>query len=161
MSLKSSSAHTDEEKANIFNQFFFFLFTLRTLTRSPLKLPTCCPLCTSSTSMSKYIFSILGSLDTTKTMGIDGISRLVLKTCADALCDPIHHLFTVSLSNGLIPSEWHTHLITPIFKSGDKSLIINYVCSSVRTYLKFWNGSFSPMCTTWLPILFLSHNSAL
>ena len=72
------------------------------------------------------VFRILASLDTSKAMGIDGIGPLVLKSCADVLCVPIHHLFTVSLSNGYLPSEWRIHLITPIFKSGDKSSIRNY-----------------------------------
>ena len=51
---------------------------------------------------------------------------MVLKSCAEALCSPIHNLFCVSLSTGKLPAEWRTHLITPIFKSGDRSLVKNY-----------------------------------
>ena len=69
---------------------------------------------------------ILASLDATKSMGIDGIGPRVLKHCATALCAPLHHLFSLSLSKHTLPEEWRIHLITPIFKSGDKSEVNNY-----------------------------------
>ena len=59
-------------------------------------------------------------------MGCDGISSRLLKHCAMALYQPLYHLFTLSLSHHYLPQEWRTHLIKPIFKSGDKSLITNY-----------------------------------
>ena len=97
-----------------------------------------------------------------KAMGIDRIGPLVLKSCADVLCVPIHHLFTVSLSNGHLPSEWRIHLITPIFKSGDKSSIRNYRPNflSCAQILKFLKELYSPVSLTLLLILFLLHNSA-
>ena len=42
------------------------------------------------------------------------------------LYQPLHYIFSLSLSQCYLPLEWHTHLIKPIFKSGDKSLIKNY-----------------------------------
>ena len=36
------------------------------------------------------------------------------------------HLYSVSLSKQCIPNEWKCHSITPIYKSGDKSNVINY-----------------------------------
>ena len=125
MSLNTSSAHTDEEKAELFNKFFFSVYTNNSneaFTPVTNSLPTLDDIVFDVSD----VFRILASLDTTKAMGIDGIGPLVLKSCADVLCVPIHHLFTVSLSNGYIPSEWRIHLITPVFKSGDKSSIKNY-----------------------------------
>ena len=122
MPLNTSSAHTDEEKAELFNQFFFSVYSNQATSSVTNSLPT---LDDIDFDVSE-VFRILASLDTSKAMGIDGIGPLVLKSCADVLCVPIHHLFTVSLSNGYLPSEWCIHLITPIFKSGDKSSIRNY-----------------------------------
>ena len=68
----------------------------------------------------------LGSLDVAKSMGTDGISPRVLKHCAPALCAPLHHLFSLSLSTHTLPNEWRIHLIIPIYKSGDKSEVSNY-----------------------------------
>ena len=49
-----------------------------------------------------------------------------MKICALSLYQPLHHLFSLSLSQKYLPLEWRTHLIKPIFKSGDKSSIRNY-----------------------------------
>ena len=59
-------------------------------------------------------------------MGIDGISPKVLKHCALALFKPLHHLFLLSLSQHYLPKDWRSHLIIPVFKSGDKSSVRNY-----------------------------------
>ena len=57
-------------------------------------------------------------------MGCDGISPKLLKH--SALYQPLYHLFSLSISQFYIPKEWRTHLIKPIFKSGNKSSITNY-----------------------------------
>ena len=72
------------------------------------------------------VFRVLRSLDVTKAKGCDGISPKLLKTCALSLYQPLHHLFSLSLSQKYLPLEWRTHLIKPIIKSGDKSSIRNY-----------------------------------
>jgi hypothetical protein len=72
------------------------------------------------------VFDAFSSLDPSKLMGVDGIGPKILKHCALALYKPIHHLFLLSLSQHYLPTEWRLHLITPIFKSGDKSSVRNY-----------------------------------
>ena len=59
-------------------------------------------------------------------MGYDGISPRLLKHCALPLCQPLLHLFSLSLSQNYIPLEWRTHLIKPIWKSGNKTSVENY-----------------------------------
>ena len=56
----------------------------------------------------------------------DGIGPKLLKHCAIALYQPLHHLFCESLAQQIIPFEWRTHLIKPIFKTGDRSSVKNY-----------------------------------
>ena len=127
MSYKDVSVETDIDKANLFNKYFFSVFSC-----SSQGLPQFSTLSPPSIFLSKVDFSIsdvyqaLIKLDPTKAMGIDGIGPRVLKSCACALSEPIHHLFKVSLSCSCLPSEWTIHCITPIHKSGDKSLISNY-----------------------------------
>ena len=75
---------------------------------------------------SSDVYKALSCLDIKKAMGIDGIGPNILKHCACALFQPIHHLFKVSLLTAQLPSEWRIHRITPIYKSGDKSLVSNY-----------------------------------
>ena len=59
-------------------------------------------------------------------MGIDRIGPGILKHCAQALCVPLHYLFSFSLCNQCIPPIWKIHKITPVFKSGDKHSVANY-----------------------------------
>ena len=58
-------------------------------------------------------------------MGCDGISPKLLNVCALPLYQPLHHLFSLTLSQCYFPMEWRTHL-RPIFKSGDKTSVRNY-----------------------------------
>uniref|UniRef100_A0A1X7TNP0 Reverse transcriptase domain-containing protein n=1 Tax=Amphimedon queenslandica TaxID=400682 RepID=A0A1X7TNP0_AMPQE len=71
------------------------------------------------------VFQELSSLDGTKALGIDGIGPLYLKRCPVALT-PLTYLFNLFLSTHSLPLDWRTHLIQPIFKSGDKCKVANY-----------------------------------
>ena len=125
--LDSRSATSDTGKAELFNTFFHSVFTSSSFSipnASTLSLPSSC-ICTSRFSESE-VFEALSTLDPTKSNGCDGIGPKLLKHCALALYIPLHHLFSVSLSKQHIPNEWKCHSITPIFKSGDKSLVKNY-----------------------------------
>ena len=70
------------------------------------------------------MFTILSSLDITKSAGLVDINPKILNFYALSLFHPVCHLFSVSK----LPIQWrsHGHRITPIHKSGDKSLISNY-----------------------------------
>ena len=125
--LDSSSATSDYDKANLFNTYFHSVFT-----KSSFVLPHMDTLPLPQSTLSNIsicddeVYSALASLDPMKSMGIDGIGPGLLKHCAAALYQPFHHLFLLILSQSYIPAEWRTHLITPIPKSGDKSIAKNY-----------------------------------
>ena len=51
---------------------------------------------------------------------------MIFKSCAGCLTNPVHHLLSLSLRSQKIPLQWHTHTVIPVFKSGDKSSVINY-----------------------------------
>ena len=68
------------------------------------------------------------SLDIHKAMGVDGIGPQILKYCSTVIYKPkpLHHLFSLSMSQHYIPAQWKIHLITPFFISGDKTAVTNY-----------------------------------
>jgi len=72
------------------------------------------------------IFNELRFLQTSKAVGPDNIGPKILKNCANALTVPLHHLFSLSLKEGVVPSDWKRHNIIPVFKSSDKSAVKNY-----------------------------------
>ena len=125
--LDNTSTVCDTDKATLFNEFFYSVFT-----RSSFQLPPLNNLMMTSSSLCDISFSeldvfrVLRSLDVSKAMGCDGISPRLLKHSALALYQPFYHLFLLSVSQSYLPFEWRTHLIKPIFKSGNKNSVRNY-----------------------------------
>ena len=120
------TATDDLEKARLFNEYFFSVF---------LKDQNSWFTCPSNNNIlllhdieisTIEVYEILSTLDVTKAPGIDGISPAVLRHCASPLLIPICHLFINSITTGRIPSQWCTHCIIPIHKSGSKTLVNNY-----------------------------------
>lgn len=59
-------------------------------------------------------------------MGLDVVLPIILKESKSIITKPLHKLFNLSLSTGTFPIYWKKSYIIRIFKSGDKSNIINY-----------------------------------
>ena len=59
-------------------------------------------------------------------MGGDDFPPIILKNAALAFLEPVHHLFILCLSKSNLPEEWRSHYITPVYKSGDRSVVSNY-----------------------------------
>jgi len=72
------------------------------------------------------VYEAFTSLDIEKSCGIDRISPRVLYNCAGPLCEPLHHLFSMSLRHATLPSSWKFHKAIPIFKAGDQHSVRNY-----------------------------------
>ena len=72
------------------------------------------------------VLNKLRSLKEGKSPGPDGFSVSVLKKCANSLADPLSVLFNQSIDTGILPLDWKTALITPVYKKGDKLDADNY-----------------------------------
>ena len=123
---RSAMSTSRAEKAELLNYFFHSVFNVSSGT---LQLDTSvCPegsLSSINISLS-YTFIGLASLDPSKAMGGDGIPPAILKHSATVLAEPVHHLFSLCLSQEYLPDEWHQHHIIAIPKSGDRSQVSNY-----------------------------------
>ena len=125
--LGTSAAMCDKSKAKLFNLYFHSVFNKESqpipdYNASEQQYNSLC----SFTITEADVFETLSQLDTSKAVGIDGIGPKILKHCAASLSHPLCHLFNISLSNGSVPQEWKTHIIIPIHKSNDRSLVNNY-----------------------------------
>ncbi len=58
--------------------------------------------------------------------GPDGIRPILLKETEDQICVPLEILFRKSLREGVVPIEWRTANVTPIYKKGPKGDPGNY-----------------------------------
>ena len=113
------------KRLNLFNKFFYSIFNNSSdLTDlEPLQSNCSLPSTLSNISFTSHdIYAILTSLDPNKVLGTDNINPKILKYCANLLCDPIHHLFQACFTNSYISTDWCTHCVTPIFKSGTEAM---------------------------------------
>ena len=122
------TTNEDTEKANMLNSFFSTCFNT---SHPPLsehdQMPFVtneCPdelLCTV-----EEVQSLLGSLDTTKATGPDGVSAIMLKRTAPSIAPAVTKLFNLSLRSGQVPTDWKKSSVVPIPKSSDRSSPTNY-----------------------------------
>ena len=75
---------------------------------------------------TEKVFSVLTSMDATKSTGTDGISARMLKATALAITPSVTKLFNLSLESGKLPVDWKFARIVPIHKSLDPTNPANY-----------------------------------
>ena len=128
MNFDSSTANTDQNIANLFNQLQYFYSVFHDSSSFPNidDLPPVHDSLSSITISTADIFGALVSLDVEKSPGMDKISPRVLKNCAVALFEPLHHLFSLSLRYAILPSSWKIHKVVSVPKASDPTSVKNY-----------------------------------
>ena len=58
----------------------------------------------------------LKALQVNKSCGPDGLHPLLLRELADLLAPPLTHLFNASQASGVLPHDWKTAQVSPIFR---------------------------------------------
>ena len=72
------------------------------------------------------IGSIIDKMIAKQSSGWDGISNKLIKNLKSSLITPLNILFNQSMSEGIFPNIMKTALVTPLHKSGKKSIRTNY-----------------------------------
>ncbi len=49
-----------------------------------------------------------------------------MKSSIDAICKPLAHIFNLSLTTGIVPTDMKLAKVTPVYKSGNKQQFTNY-----------------------------------
>lgn len=138
--------NTDEEMANVLNDYFTSVFTCE----DDLGLNALAPPLNSEKALNIFkittgmVRNILGKINANKTPGPDKIAPRILKESMDQLSKPLATLFNHTLTSGKVPKVWKLANVTPIQKKGDKSLPQNYrpisltsvVCKVMETILR-------------------------
>ena len=81
------------------------------------------------------IKTLLLSLDNNKRTSPDNIPSFVLKNISDQITEPLTNIFNKILELNEVPNQFKLSFITPIFKSGNKSLIKNYRPISILSHV--------------------------
>ena len=115
------------EIASLLNDNFQALFT----TETPM-MPDLLSRPSSYTDMADInitesgVHNLLKSLKAHKAPGPDQISPRVLKEMANVIAPILTEIFRKSYDSGIIPEDWKTANITPVFKKGKRSDAANY-----------------------------------
>ena len=67
------------------------------------------------------VMNEINKLKNKKSVGIDGLSVQILKSCADILIQAITYIINKSIKEGKVPSSWKIAKVIPLHKKGDKS----------------------------------------
>lgn len=117
---------TETECAQLLNDAFVSVFTHEDTTSSPMLQSS------SVTSMPEIIINesgilaLLNNLKVTTSSDHLGFNNKILKNASLNLYQVLTSLFSQSLSSGTIPDDWRTAKVIPIFKSGDRTIPLNY-----------------------------------
>lgn len=128
LSYDNKSASTDEEKENLFADFFGSVYkecqkddTLLNFINSRNDHN-----CRNVHISKGAVFHIFGTMDLNKGQGPDKIPPIFLRECNEVLAEPLTIFFNKSIQTGHYPTAFKTSSITPTFKSGNKADICNY-----------------------------------
>jgi hypothetical protein len=108
------------DKANALNEQFASVFTYDDGVSPPFPRRTDVSLDTVDVSPEK-VLSVLKKLKPKPSRGPDGIPSVLLKNCAESLAGPLSTIFQASLDDGIVPGDWRTATIAPIYKRKGKT----------------------------------------
>ena len=66
------------------------------------------------------------SLKAKDSNGYDGISPKILKMCNSLISKPLSYIYNKSIQTGVFPDHLKYGIVTPLYKSGDRSSMSNY-----------------------------------
>ena len=143
--VKSRLTDDDNEKAEIFSNFYQSVFTIEPDGDIPV-LPDRAVL----RQMPKLyiteskISKVLRKLKPDKSPGPDGLHPRYFKELADCINIPLCILFNFSLSNGVLPQAWKKARVSAIYKKENKKVASNYrpvsltsiICKVMETLIR-------------------------
>ena len=72
------------------------------------------------------VLKLLKSLNVTKSTGCDNISARILKDSANVIVSPLTYNINLSLKTGVVPDDFKSAWVVPLYKKGDSNYKGNY-----------------------------------
>jgi len=132
----------NQAKSELLNTLFSSVFTTDDGSDLPVLDPSPYPDISPIEVSVSGITSLLNELDPTKSPGPDKIPSNLLKLLAYEVSPCFALLFSASLQQSIVPSDWKKASVCPIFKKGDQKNAANYrpvsltsVCSKIMEHV--------------------------
>ena len=116
---------TPSSKAEALNHQFYSVFTRENNDTPLINFPKY-PNMANIEFTTKGIQKLLQELKPGKAAGPDNIPTQILKEHALHIAPVLQVIYTQSYQTGILPSDWLTANIVPVYKKGDKSNPANY-----------------------------------
>jgi hypothetical protein len=117
----------DKEMADLLNRFFSGVFTREDTSNIPDPEPTGCRQELKGVNISaRAVKEQIRKLKVDGAAGPDGLGPLVLKKLMDQIAEPLAVIMRTSLKEGVVPEDWRSANVTPIFKKGSMADPGNY-----------------------------------
>ena len=133
---------TPVSKAEALNEQFYSVFT-REDNNTPV-INSQFPYMSDIIFTTNGIQKLLQDLKPGKSAGPDNIPTWILKVCAIQIAPILQIIFTQTYNSGILPSDWLTANIIPVYKKGNKSLPVNYrpisltsICCKIMEHIIF------------------------
>ena len=128
MSDDEKTCTSSNEKASMFNNFFFSNFT--NVNGNNCTYPFIPEFVNPNLSNVEISIAetrlIVDNIDPNKATGPDDISGRIIKECSKEISPSLTMLFNMSLGSGIVPDMWKEANVVPVFKKGDKTQCSNY-----------------------------------
>jgi len=122
-----TTTETNQEKAEVLNDFFTSVFTQEDTSRIPdFEQREGVGILDNLQVTEKMVADQFNKLKTSKSAGPDGLHARLLREAKDELVKPFTVLFNKSIRKGKLPEDWKQGQITPIFKKGNRASAGNY-----------------------------------
>ena len=162
--INNSVVSDPQEMANHFNSFFTSVSSVIVNEINPTDHPPDLDFDANSPPLfsftenpitEKELIEATHQLQNKKTLDMDGISVWLIQKIILSIKVPLLHIFSFSLSSGVVPQQLKVAKVIPVFKSGEKDSMDNYrpisllcsfskiiekiVCARLSNFLEFNN----------------------
>ena len=114
-------ADTAQAKTDLLNSQFTSVFTTENLSNIPDKGSSPFAPMDNITIPHRGVMNSINRLNEKKASGPDKIPIIILKRNCETVATILQCIFQLSLNSGVVPADWKTANVVPIFKKGDRS----------------------------------------
>jgi hypothetical protein len=117
---------SNREVAENLNNFFCSVFTDENISVFPICMDRSPVSVNSVVITTDKVSDRCSKLKVNKAPGVDNISPRIIQELAEQIKVPLTYIFESSLRTQVVPEDWRTANVTPLYKKGPRDKSCNY-----------------------------------